>query len=184
MKSTKSNIIAVWTKAGAITLKSIKVVRWMSEETICFTASLVFNGEVVGTVSNEGRGGETFAHIDPSRRSEVEAFAATIDPDAIGYGFLKEYGKGVSVADICDHIIEQKDKADQKAKTIASIRKKALKGAWVIRSGDAPKTYRSFSKAIKAGMTAEACIAKAKTMPDTTVVSEMSDEAIEAHFIG
>ena len=35
-----------------ITIKSFKTVKWMSEETICFTASVLIDGKVIGEASN------------------------------------------------------------------------------------------------------------------------------------
>ena len=166
-----------------ISLKAAKVVRWMSEETICFTASVLFDGKVIGEVSNEGRGGCTYIRYkNHSDEAVVEAYAASVDAESIGWGFLKEHGKHLTAADICDHLIEQKDKADHLRKTIASIRKKAAKFVMCVTAECVKGQYRSFEKGIKAGAKVEAAVAAAKAK-GYTLVAEMSDEAIAAHFI-
>ncbi|MBS3685068.1 hypothetical protein [Klebsiella quasipneumoniae] len=43
-----------------ITLKSLKVADFASEETLCFTAIVLFDGEPVADASNDGHGGMTF----------------------------------------------------------------------------------------------------------------------------
>jgi hypothetical protein len=40
-----------------VELKNIKVCEWMSEETLCFDASIYIDGKRVGTVHNDGHGG-------------------------------------------------------------------------------------------------------------------------------
>ena len=47
-----------------ITLDKIRHFAPMSEETHCFTATLLVNGKRVGTVSNEGHGGCDLVHFD------------------------------------------------------------------------------------------------------------------------
>ena len=179
MKSTTPTPAAVWTKDGFIKLQAVKVVRWMSEETICFTATVIFNDQPVGTATNEGRGGCTHIHFKtPELREKVEAFAATIDPAAIGYGFQSK----VTAADICDHLIEEKDKADHLAKTIASIRRKAAKQVWTLRGDEAKGEYRTAQKALKSGWTLEQVHAELKAK-GRRLVSELTDAEIAAHFI-
>ena len=41
----------------AITVKNVKIHQELSEETLCFSASVYFNGKRVGVAKNRGRGG-------------------------------------------------------------------------------------------------------------------------------
>lgn len=47
-----------------ITLKSLKISDFMSEETICFSATVYKDGNRIGTAKNEGHGGETWLYFD------------------------------------------------------------------------------------------------------------------------
>ena len=56
----------------SITLKAVKIHQDMSEETLCFSASLYWNGKRVGSVSNRGCGGCNDYHYDsPAIRKEI-----------------------------------------------------------------------------------------------------------------
>lgn len=48
------------TKQNRITLKNLKVADFASEETLCFTATVVFDGVPIAEARNEGHGGSTF----------------------------------------------------------------------------------------------------------------------------
>jgi hypothetical protein len=55
------------------TFKSFKTVKWMSEETLCFTATLCLNGKAIGTAENDGHGGCTFIRFNsPELREKYE----------------------------------------------------------------------------------------------------------------
>jgi hypothetical protein len=43
--------------SGLVSLKNVKIVASLSEETTCFTASIYFKGKRIGDVSNRGTGG-------------------------------------------------------------------------------------------------------------------------------
>jgi hypothetical protein len=50
-----------------ITLKNIKVAKFASQETHCYTATLYVNGEKWGTVGNDGHGGSDYFHDLPGK---------------------------------------------------------------------------------------------------------------------
>jgi len=52
-----------WGVSKGFSVGKIKVCKFMSEETICFTADVLLNGRKVGTASNEGHGGPTSVHL-------------------------------------------------------------------------------------------------------------------------
>jgi hypothetical protein len=62
-----------------IEVRNVKEVKSMSEETMCFTATVVIDGAVVGTVRNDGRGG---AHMysPPAIADRLEEHAKTLPP--------------------------------------------------------------------------------------------------------
>lgn len=46
-----------------ITIKNFKHLASLSEETLCFTATVCLNGKAVGSAENHGHGGSTLVHI-------------------------------------------------------------------------------------------------------------------------
>jgi hypothetical protein len=56
----------------SITLKAVKIHQDMSEETLCFSASLYWNGKKVGRVNNGGHGGgNNYSYDIPKIRKEI-----------------------------------------------------------------------------------------------------------------
>lgn len=60
-----------------IKLRKIKFSEWMSEETNCFKAEILFDGKLVGMCENEGRGGSTYCY--PSSIETKLLFATAED---------------------------------------------------------------------------------------------------------
>lgn len=63
-----------------IELKNFKSYESMSEETLCFQASLYFDGKKVGTVENRGQGGDTWPRISGEDRKRLDEYIATLPP--------------------------------------------------------------------------------------------------------
>ena len=72
-----------------IVLKSIKVVKSMSEETICFTAVMYVNGSKTADVSNRGCGGshDYFIHNE-ELFEQAESYTASLPPTVGPFGPL------------------------------------------------------------------------------------------------
>ena len=72
------------TKQDRITLKNLKVADFASEETLCFNATVVFDGTPIAEARNDGHGGSTFLHALKSRRDPSRppspSFPAALDP--------------------------------------------------------------------------------------------------------
>jgi len=60
-----------------LTLKNVKIHHDMSDETLCFSATVYADGKRAGVASNRGCGGPNFYdwHIDPKLGAEIEAWA-------------------------------------------------------------------------------------------------------------
>lgn len=70
-----------------VTLKGIKVNQVMSEETLCFSASIYLDGKRVGVVSNRGHGGPNeYQWSNAEAGRQIEAWAETVETD---YDFEK-----------------------------------------------------------------------------------------------
>ena len=63
-------------------LKNKKICKWMSEETICFTASLYVDGKRVALVSNGGKGGAHSYYIrNHDLFAKAEEYCKTLPPE-------------------------------------------------------------------------------------------------------
>ncbi len=70
-------------KQDRITLKNLKVAEFASEETLCFTATVVFDGTPIAEARNDGHGGSTFVRAlqgQTARLAQAEAFAKSLPP--------------------------------------------------------------------------------------------------------
>ena len=91
-----------------IALRSIKIVASLSEETLCFTASLYLDGQPAGTVSNRGNGGGHEYH-DWSVCRRIQAYAETLPkrvlPDTCGLGEIEYQPSADTLIDdlVTDH---------------------------------------------------------------------------------
>lgn len=54
-----------------ITIKNLKYLPSLSEETLCFTATVCFNGKAVGSAENHGHGGSTFVFIKNKKVADL-----------------------------------------------------------------------------------------------------------------
>lgn len=165
-----------------LSLKSFKTVRWMSEETICFTASVLLDGKVIGTASNEGHGGCTFVHFtSPAAESNAEAFAKSISPlDIKGWEFLAD--KGFTLDCLIDILVEREESKKETSRIVAKIRRDAIKKAQYLKT----TTQKGFVAGFKniTDLNRAKAVEQAKASPDfKTMVADMTDSEITAWFI-
>jgi len=71
-----------------ITLRKIKIVASMSQETLCYTADICLDGKTVGSAYNQGCGGPDDYHFaDKAVGASLRAYAASLPPvDMSKYG--------------------------------------------------------------------------------------------------
>ena len=142
-----------------VELKSVKVYDKLSEETICFTATIVINGKKVGEAKNDGHGGCThYRFFDEKIGEEFETYAKSLpDPDYPSDSMNGEYLIGKLLDDwlkVDDAKKEQKRlvKLDAKYKADAaskgfSILRVNLEGsyAWLSFKGNQEQAELSVS---------------------------------------
>ena len=76
---------------GTITVKNVKIADFMSEETICFTATVYENGKKIGDAKNDGHGGCTFIYLDrPHNKTYEEERKLTDEVDELIYAIDAE----------------------------------------------------------------------------------------------
>lgn len=146
-----------------ITIKSFKTVKWMSEETICFTASVLIDGKVIGEASNEGHGGCTFVRFIGDAR--------------------QTWGNHSSIiADYVDTLADSEVNKKEVARIVAKIRRDAIKKVQYIKT----TTQKGFVAGFKniTDLNRAKAVEQAKSQPDfKTMVAEMTDADITAWFI-
>ncbi len=165
-----------------LSLKSFKTVKWMSEETTCFTASVLIDGKTIGEASNEGHGGSTFLHfVNPTAKSTAEEFAKSINPaDVKGWEFLAD--KGFDFADLVDIIVGKEEEKKETARIVAKVRREAIKKAHYLKT----TTQKGFVSCFKGvtDLNRDKAVAQAKANPEfKTMVADMTDAEIAAWFI-
>ena len=93
-------------KNKRITVKSVKVYKSLSRETLCFVASLYFDGKRVGQVSNRGAGGSNFYEsVPPSIMKAMREYAKTFPEKSVehnGGTFTVSYDLDLVVAEAVD----------------------------------------------------------------------------------
>jgi hypothetical protein len=173
------------TQLSKLTLKSFKTVRWMSEETICFTATVLLDGKVIGTASNEGHGGCTFVRFEGAKRFEnealAEAFAKSINPcDIKGWEFRAE--NGFKFDDLVDILVEAEDKKQHNKKTLNKVKKACVENVIFTKAGEDPKAGFRLLKCGSANVTRGIAAMVGKYGSTITIYNGMSDEALAFHF--
>lgn len=165
-----------------LTLKSFKTVKFMSEETTCFTAVVCIDGKAIGEAANEGHGGCTFVHyINDAARITAEAFAKTINPaDVKGWEFLAD--KGFEFDCLVDIAVEREGNKKEEAKLLKRIRKNSIEKTTFLLTTSKSGEYQAF-KTITNDLNRASRVANAKSKPDfKCFVADMTDAEIIAHF--
>jgi len=74
------------TKQDRITLRNLKVADFASEETTCFTCTVLFDGVPIAEAHNDGRGGSTFLRAlqgQTAMMAQAEVFAKSLPPASL-----------------------------------------------------------------------------------------------------
>lgn len=164
-----------------LTFKSFKTVRWMSEETICFTARLFLDGKEIGLAHNEGKGGCTsLSYYSPKAKANLEAFAKSLNPaDFKGWEFRTE---GFDVTDLVDILVEAEDKKQHNKKTLNKVKKACADKVVFIKAGEDPKAGIRLLKCGSANIPKGIEMMVAKYGSSITIFNGMTDEALASHF--
>jgi hypothetical protein len=90
-----------------IELKNLKVVKALSEETVCFTAKLYIEGVACGMVSNRGTGG-AHEYTDRTAAARLNAYASELPntPVASHYADILPDGLPQSADSLIDDAVE------------------------------------------------------------------------------
>jgi len=97
MKTYKSTI------SPRLSLTAIKICKWASEETMCFTANICLDGKKAGTVRNSGHGGCHEMHFSNNDALELLKSEAEKTPDYEAFGMTLS----VDVEDLIDIMVAE-----------------------------------------------------------------------------
>ena len=125
-------------------LKRFKNYPRMSEETEAFNADVFYEGVLVGSAENGGRGGSTFVRLNPKGREIPEVVAADAMPE-FANGAVNED----SLGQIVDNLVEQLLKAKWLEKERKKVVKKLAANVLFNRKGDKDGTFRTYNLAGK-----------------------------------
>ncbi len=92
-----------------VSLKNLKVADFASEETLCFTATVLFDGEPIADANNDGHGGMTFVRARDGKRSklaEAEEFAASLPPDVTEYDDPQDRSRKLTIEITLDYLVD------------------------------------------------------------------------------
>ena len=118
-----------------ITLKNLKVAKFMSQETTCFQATVYVDGKKAGTAENEGHGGCTNVHLD----KEFRYLQGQKFPIKCGCFYKDDDGKCPMckntgsweghIDDHIDHLVGEMEWEKESKRIMNSYRKKGFKYA-------------------------------------------------------
>jgi len=154
-----------------IELKRFTTNARLSQETTAFAADVWVDGKKAGTAENDGHGGNTMVHLDPSVRTAVEAHGKTLVPAEYKFVSGTEW--------IVDQLVEaelQKRADKSLAKRLANgdAKEKARCAQQGLRSARLRQGNTWLWFAFKADtdpkITADAIVAKRKGVVDELVV--------------
>lgn len=100
-----------------ITLKNIKVAKFMSQETLCYSATVYVDGKKAGHSENDGHGGCSSVHLNPEfnhlyhMKFNVPC-GCDHNPNCPLCKGTDKYSVGIY--DYCDHLAHELDKAKER----------------------------------------------------------------------
>lgn len=90
-----------------IELRNVKYAAFASDETACFSATVVIDGKPAGTVSNQGTGGSDMHH-PLSLETRLNEYAKTL-PSYVAYGETFEHNADTVIAGLLDEYLLKRD---------------------------------------------------------------------------
>lgn len=107
-----------------ITLKNLKHIEALSEETHCFSATVYIDGKKAGTVQNAGHGGPNDYH-PWSLAEQLDAYGKTL-PKLTGYGMEIDQCADTIIGDLVNAMLAEKHTKQQLNKHILFVEDEAM----------------------------------------------------------
>jgi hypothetical protein len=126
-----------WSKAivsrRRVSLANVKIVASLSEETTCFTATLLVDGVKRGTVSNRGNGG-SHEYTDRTVEAELAEMWAEVSGEVMNYGWADS---------VVDAVLTQHELRQKISRLLAS------RLMWVVTAPDGEVSVRETKRLTK-----------------------------------
>jgi hypothetical protein len=114
-----------------ITISGLKVAEFASQETLCMTGTILFDGVRIATFENDGHGGATFPRALEGKRgalAEAEAFAATLPP-------IRYEAADVTIPMTLDMLVDELANEQHEEKRVRAAFKRAQKAVSFVKDG-------------------------------------------------
>jgi len=95
-----------------VALKSLKVADFASEETLCFTATVLFDGQPIAYAKNDGHGGSTFlspyrpGEAARERLHEASVYAESLPPEVTDYPGANDESQRLTIDITLDYLVD------------------------------------------------------------------------------
>ncbi|VFR32251.1 FIG01218499: hypothetical protein [plant metagenome] len=95
-----------------VTLKSLKVAEFASEETLCFTATVLLDGQPIAYAKNDGHGGSTFlspcvaGEAARERLREAFAYAESLPAEVTDYPAANDESQRLTIDITLDYLVD------------------------------------------------------------------------------
>lgn len=124
-----------------ITLRNLKVAEFASEETLCFSATVLFDGKPIAHASNDGHGGSTFLRPlqDPDSRDrlqEAESFAKSLPPDVTDYPDPNDSARKMTIEVTLDYLVDCLAEQQHTDKKVRSLFNRDMNNKVLFLKGD------------------------------------------------
>lgn len=125
-----------------ITLRKIKIVERLSEETQCYTAELCLDGVKVADASNRGTGGsDDYYFKDQKVRKAMEDYAKSLPPHANPYDPANPFPADLEW--LISDLLEKHEAERHEAKVLAQKKRWCAKETVFRLKGDKEGNYRT-----------------------------------------
>lgn len=161
-----------------IKLKGLKIYTGMSQETVCFNATVLFDGLSIGTADNDGHGGETRVLFEPGKKElfrQAESYAKGLLPICLGEHNGKPFLIDSNLIEVIDQLVSDEER---NRKTKSSFKKVYRKKICDLREG------RLWTVGYKSQAQYASYIAQIKKEhgPDIVILDDLEhDEAFELY---
>jgi hypothetical protein len=122
-----------------ITLRNLKVAEFASEETLCFKAVVLFDGEPVGDAENDGHGGCTFVRPrkdSRTRLAQAEAFAKSLPPLVTDHADPSDRSRKLTIQITLDFLVDQLAEEMRNERRLRAIFKQDISRRLLYVEGD------------------------------------------------
>lgn len=165
------------TNANKLSLTALKVHAALSEETLCFTCNVLWDGRKIGVASNRGCGGMTDIHFTGSK-ADIEAAKAYADQAPVleddGTQMMLANGQPMFLG--LDGLVDELACELDMVKRITSYLKRVMKTKTVAHTGGKELVFSAAYSTAVAGKVRE-------KYPDAVVLNELPiEEAVRKSF--